>query len=95
MPNRILRDWIDSEVVNSLSWQAEIVFTRLLMKVDDYGRFPANPRLLRSLLFPLRDGLRDADITRCLVECEKAGLIAIYNIEGKILSGNQELQAAN
>ena len=83
MPNRILRDWTDSEVVNSLNWQAEVVFTRLIMKVDDYGRFPANSRLLRSLLFPLRDGLRDADITRCLAECEKAGLIAIYHIEGK------------
>jgi len=83
MPNRILRDWTDSETVNTISWQAEVLFTRLIMKADDYGRFHANPKLLRSLLFPLRDGLRDADITRWIAECEKAGLIRIYVVDDK------------
>jgi len=83
MPNRILRDWTDSEPINSLSWQAEVFFTRLIMKVDDFGRFSANPKLLRSLLFPIRDGVRDADIARDLAACEEAGLIAVYESEGK------------
>jgi hypothetical protein len=84
MPNRILRDWTDSDAINAISWQAEVFFTRLIMKVDDYGRFSANPKLLRSLLFPIRDGVRDADISRDLAECEKAGLIATYESEGKV-----------
>lgn len=83
MPNRILRDWTDSEAVESLPWQAEVFFTRLIMKVDDFGRFSANPKLLRSLLFPIRDGVRDADISRDLTACERAGLIAVYESEGK------------
>jgi hypothetical protein len=83
MPNRILRDWTDSEPVNSLSWQAEVFFTRLIMKVDDFGRHPANTKLLGSILFPLKDGIRDADITRHLAECEEAGLIAVYESESK------------
>lgn len=83
MPNRILRDWTDSEAVNQLSWQAEVFFVRLIMKVDDYGRYPAGPKFLRSLLFPIRDDLRDADMTRLLAECEKAGLIAVYTQTGK------------
>lgn len=83
MPNRILRDWTDSEKVNEISFQAEVLFVRLIMKADDYGRYTANPRLIKSICFPLKDGLRDADISRFLAECEKAGLIAVYKIEEK------------
>ena len=83
MPNRILRDWTDSDPINELSFQAEVFFVRLIMKVDDFGRFSANPKLLKSLLFPIRDGVRDSDISRDLAACEKAGLIAVYEADGK------------
>ena len=83
MPNRILRDWTDSEPVNSLSWQAECLFIRLIMKADDYGCFHGNAKLLKSLLFPLKDGLRDSDIARWIAECETSGLIRTYSSEGK------------
>jgi hypothetical protein len=48
------------------------------MKADDFGRFNAGPKLLRSLLFPILDGVRDSDITRWLAECETAGLLVVY-----------------
>lgn len=83
MPNRILRDWTDSESVNGLDWPCEVFFTRLIMKVDDFGRFTANPKLLRSLLFPLKDGIRETDISRHLAACEKAGLIVLYKVADK------------
>ncbi len=39
MPNRIIREGIlTSEAVNSLSWEAEVFFRRLLSVVDDFGR---------------------------------------------------------
>lgn len=79
----MLRDWTDSESVNSLSCQAECFFIRLIMKVDDFGRFSANAKLLRSLLFPIRDGIRDTDISRWLAECQTAGLIAVYQVADK------------
>ena len=82
MPNRILRDWTDSEAVNSLSWQAECLFIRLIMKADDYGCFHGNEKLLKSLLFPLKDGLRDADIARWLTELSASGLIRNYSDDG-------------
>ena len=82
MPNRILRDWTDSEAVNSLSWQAECLFIRLIMKADDYGCFHGNPKLLKSLLFPLKDGLRDSDITRWLTELSASGMIRTYTADG-------------
>ena len=85
MPERMLRDWTDSEAVDKLSWQAECLFVRLIMKADDYGRYHGNPKLLRSLLFPLKDGLRDADISRWIAECETAGLLRVYTdkVSGK------------
>nr|DAM90933.1 MAG TPA: hypothetical protein [Caudoviricetes sp.] len=85
MPERLLRDWTDSEAVDQLSWSAECLFVRLIMKADDFGRYHGNPKLLRSLLFPLKDGLRDADISRWIAECETAGLLRVYTdkVSGK------------
>lgn len=77
MPNRILRDCTDSESVNKLSWQAEVTFYRLIMKCDDFGRYYADPILLKSYLFPRKD-IRTADISRWLSECERSGLIVCY-----------------
>lgn len=82
MANRILRDWTDSENIDKLSFQAEVLFTRLFMKADDYGCFHANPKLLKAALFPLKD-IREADLTRWMDECQKAGLIAFYDEGGK------------
>jgi hypothetical protein len=83
MPNRIIRDWTDSEVIDILSVYAERFFTRLIMKVDDYGRYSANVKLLKSTLFPLKTDIREADISLWLTECEKCGLIALYSVAQK------------
>jgi hypothetical protein len=83
MPNRIIRDWTDSETVDKLSAQAERFFTRLIMKVDDYGRYSANIKLLKSALYPLKTDVRETDISLWLNECEQCGLIALYNIASK------------
>jgi hypothetical protein len=86
MPTRILRDWTDSETINSLSPEAERLFVRLIMKADDYGRFTAHTRLLKATLFPhLIDSIREADISRWMAECQKAGLIALYEVDSKQL----------
>src|SRR6478609_121833 len=83
MPNRILRDWTDSETIVALTVHAERFFTRLIMKVDDYGRYNANVKFLKSTLFPLRTDVRETDITRWLTECKASGLILTYNIASK------------
>lgn len=84
MANRVLRDWTDSEPINSLSVNSERFFTRLIMKVDDYGRFYSDARLLKANLFPLLlDSIREADVIRWMAECQKAGLIVIYEVSSK------------
>lgn len=100
MPNRMLRDWTDSERVNGLTAHAERFFTRLIMKVDDYGCFHADARLLKASLFPLQlDSIREADLSRWMTECQKAGLIVLYESNSKrylqILDFKQRLDKSN
>lgn len=83
MPNRVLRDWTDSETIDTLTAQGERFFTRLIMKVDDFGRYTSNIKLLKSTLFPLKTDIREADISLWLTECEKCGLIALYTVAQK------------
>ena len=85
MPNRILREGIlSSERVNSLGWEGEVFYRRLMSVVDDYGRFHAHPALLRAALFPLKlDAVRDEAMARLLAEAEAAGLVRTYMVDGK------------
>lgn len=82
MPQRILRDWTDSQTIEKLKFEEEVLFTRLIMKADDYGNYHANPQMVKSLLFPLKDGLRVTDIDRWLKNLEAAGLIRTYTAKG-------------
>jgi hypothetical protein len=85
MPNRILRDGIlTSEKVDQLDPPAEVFYRRLINVVDDFGRYDARPSILKAHCFPLRlDTVREADISRWIAECEKAGLLALYEVDGK------------
>lgn len=85
MPTRLLREGIlTSEAVDSLDAPAEVFYRRLMSKVDDHGLFDARPSILRASLFPLRtDRVREADISRWMAACQKAGLIVLYEADGK------------
>lgn len=84
MPNRIIREgWLESGRIDSLDAPAERFFLRLCLKADDFGRFHAAPQLLKSLLFPLKEDIRNTDMSRCLAACEKAGLFHCYEVAGK------------
>lgn len=77
MSKRMLRDWTDSEKIDTLSAEAERFFTRLIMKVDDHGCFHANPKLLKSALFPLKE-ITDEEIISWLESCKEIELLIIY-----------------
>ena len=97
MPNRILRPWLDSEAVNSLNDAEEVFFIRLIMAADDFGRFYGTPQLLKSYLYPLKDK-QTADMPRLVAACEKAGMIASYEVSGRryiqILKFKQQVRTA-
>lgn len=99
MPNRILREGIlSSERVNSLDWNAEVFYRRLMSVVDDYGRFSANLSLLRASLYPLKlDTVREANLERLLAAVEQARLVRLYEVAGKryleLLDFRQQVRA--
>lgn len=80
MPNRILREGIlSSERVAALGWDEEVFYRRLMSVVDDFGRYSANPKLLRAACYPLHlEKVSDADIGKWLRATEKAALVSVY-----------------
>lgn len=85
MPNRILRDWTDSDKFDGISPEAERLFVRLLMKADDYGRFHAEARRVKAACFPLILNLRPTDIDGWLLELAERRLILRYRVEDRDL----------
>lgn len=84
MPGRYIRDgYLTSERVDALSLDAERFYFRLLLVVDDFGRYLANAAILRSMCFPLKGDISTGQIAAWLNECARAGLVVVYNVEGK------------
>lgn len=86
MPNRIIREGIlTSERVDALTnWAAECFYRRLMSVVDDFGRYYANPSLLRAACYPLKlDKVSNADIEKWLADCAGAALVSTYENNGK------------
>lgn len=85
MPSRILREGIlTSDRINTLSAAAEVFYRRLMSVVDDFGRFDGRASILRVSCYPLRvDAVREADLSRWIAECVKAGLLVLYAVDGK------------
>lgn len=94
MPSRLLREGIlSSDRVDQLDPGAEVFYRRLMSKVDDHGLYDARLSILRSSLYPLRvDRVREADISRWIAACEKAGLIVLY-AHDSVASSSRRLAA--
>lgn len=81
MPTRYLKPGIcDSERMEKCKDEplAETLFYRLLVNVDDYGRFDARLSMIKSRCFPLRDEMPLAEIDRLLRILSCANLIQVY-----------------
>ena len=85
LPTRYLKPGIkDSERIESISTpDAEILYYRLLVSVDDFGRTDARPLMVKSLCFPVRVRATVDKCMQWMQELEKSELIVIYEVEGK------------
>jgi len=84
MGNRILKSGIcQNEKIEALSLFAETVFYRLIVNCDDYGRFSGDARVIKGMLFCLREGLPREEIEHALDELESVGLIFRYTVAKK------------
>ena len=82
MSNRTLKQSICvSEDINRLSWFEEVLFYRLIVNCDDYGRFDGRASVIRSQLFPLKDSLTAKAVEQALHELANVGLVEIYQSE--------------
>ena len=84
MPNRFIHEKLCvSQTIASLSAEEERFFYRLLVKCDDFGRFYAQPTLLRAACFPLLlESVSDADVEEWRDRLADVGLIEVYEAGG-------------
>ena len=84
MPTRYLKPGIrDSEPIDRLRPVTECLFYRLLVTVDDYGRFDARPSMVKAQCFPIKESCSIESCAAMLDELASHGLIALYTIDGK------------
>jgi len=96
MPNRVIREgFLDSAKINSLTDQEQLFYVRLLLVVDDYGRYDARPELIKSRCYPVTDK-RQAIVSTMLTKLNKVGLLVLYSVNDKnyleICNYNQRLR---
>ena len=80
MPNRILRAGIlTSPRIARLGWAEEVFYRRLHSVVDDFGRYYADPGMLRAACYPRQlNKVSDSDVGKWLHSCAAAGLVRVY-----------------
>lgn len=84
MPNRILKESIcTSDSIDSLGWFEEVLFYRLIVNCDDYGRFDGRPAIIKNRLFPLKENLTAKTVAGAIDKLASAGLVTLYVFEGK------------
>ena len=83
MPKRFIYPSIcTSESIDSLSYQEEVLFYRLLTVVDDYGRYDARVMVLKGSCFPLKNTALE-EIQDGLMRLQEVGMIDLYKVKGK------------
>ena len=85
MPTRYLKPGIrDSDHIEAITDpDAEVMYYRLLVSVDDFGRADARPLMLKSLCFPIRVRATADKCMRWAQDLAKAGLLKLYEVDGK------------
>lgn len=100
MPSRILREGIlTSPRMAMLGWAEEVFYRRLHSVVDDFGRYFADPGLLRAACYPRQlNKVSDSDIGKWLQSIAAAGLVRVYPAQDgerylEVLDFGQQIRA--
>lgn len=88
MPQRFLRPGVTtSQRWNTVPYDAQTLFIRLLTLVDDFGRYDADFRLLRSHAFPYGDPqgreIKLQTIENMCLQLSTVNLVTFYRSDGK------------
>jgi hypothetical protein len=79
----IKADLCDDEILGSCSRDARFLFVALITRVDDHGRFRANPSLLRSRIYPYDDDVTGAMVSAWLAELADKDRVRLYEADGQ------------
>lgn len=83
MPNRIIKESIcTSDTVDALTWFEEVLFYRLIVNCDDYGRYDARPAIIRGKLFPLKD-VTVKQVNEAIIKLSTVGIAKLYEVDGR------------
>ena len=92
MPVRLLRPGLTtSQKWNALDWRTQSFYVRLLTLVDDYGRYEADERLLKSHAFPLSDDVTCKQVLAMCEQLQATALAVFYQTD----TGKKCLQLLN
>ena len=84
MPNRIIKESIcTSDSIAELNWFEEVLFYRLIVNCDDYGRFDGRTAVVKNRLFPLKDNVTAKAVEAAVNKLVTVGLVTLYFFEGK------------
>ena len=79
MPNRIIKESIKrSPEIDRLSWFEEVVFYRLIVTADDYGRLDGRMVVLKNDLFPTKDTITKKAVEDAINKLVSVGLLVPY-----------------
>lgn len=99
MPTRMIREGLlDSEPMARAGELAEILFTRLMLVADDYGRFDGRVSVICRRCWPI-GGPTEREVLERLTALTENGLVVAYEVNGKpfiyIPKFNQRLRTKN
>lgn len=79
MPNRIIKESIKrSPEIDKLSWFEEVVFYRLIVTADDFGRLDGRIVVLKNDLFPTKDTITKKAVEDAVNKLVSVGLLVPY-----------------
>lgn len=84
MPNRMLREGLlDSDAVGQVSPGAEMLFVRLMLLADDFGRYDGRVSVICRRAFVNRRSIDEPMTDGWLAELVAAGLVALYGVPAR------------
>lgn len=83
MPNRIIREgFLDAEAIARAGEAAEVLFTRLILVADDFGRFDGRLTVICRRCWP-NGGPDEESVRERLRALAMNGLVVMYEADGK------------
>lgn len=84
MPTRYIKESIKtSDSIDRLTWFEEVLFYRLIVSVDDFGRYDGRASIIKNMLFPLKENVTLASIERALQSLSSVHLLELYTVDGR------------